>query len=72
VSVGLQPGPFPLKSVFFCVCVTLCHLLYDRKRMFGYLTYKQGNALTLKFKEQGLLRRYELQKQEGLTENTPL
>ena len=47
---------------FFCVCVTLCHLLYnnDSKRMFGYLTYKQGNALTLKFKEQDLLRRYEL------------
>lgn len=40
--------------------------------MFGYLTYKQGNALTLKFKEQGLLRRYELQKQEGLTQNTLL
>ena len=59
---------------FFCVCVTLCHLLYnnDRKRMFGYLTYKQGNALTLKFKEQDLLRRYELSKQEGLTQNTPL
>ena len=24
----------------------------DRKRMFSYLTYKQGNVLTLKFKKQ--------------------